>query len=119
MISSSAANATGLFLYNASDNTITQLYTGGYAWQYYQMLGDKYLIGSSGTNTGILLYNPSDNTVAQVYAGGKEWKYFDVSGNDCYISNVKKGDEIDGTYTLFYNSTDNSVKIDKLYIEVS
>ena len=84
---SSNTTDIGVWLYNITTSTFTQLYTIGTSWKFFQMVGTNCLISSETySNAGVLLYNSQTENIVQIYNSGKNWRYFHLLNNDCIIS---------------------------------
>lgn len=106
---SSNLNNIGVWVYSVSAGTLSQKYTTGSAWQYFQVLsnGTKCLIGSQPTYQ-TLLYDATNNTITNIKSVG--FKYPQVIGEDCLYSNDTSTSGVTTSGGLFrFNGSDNTV----------
>lgn len=75
-------HATGVYLYNVSNDNVTQLYSENSSWTTMTLLsnGDVLIGNSSYLVSGFLLYNSSNNTVTKICETGGYWQFKD-NGN--------------------------------------
>lgn len=83
-LSTSSSSYTGLYLYSYTDNSIIQLVTTKYQYQYMfhdeELNSDKYYISSR--NDGLYVYNLSTDIIKRISSSG--------AYNNFYVTNSKK-----------------------------
>ena len=106
-------DSQGLLYCDISTNTFTFIATYRYAWKYFYKASDtKCLIGNV-TAPGIWVYDVIDKTFTQIYESGLGYDTFVNDDGNCY---VEGSDKTLAPATLYYNSTDNSLKPVKYYL---
>lgn len=101
-------NNIGVWVYSVSAGTLSQKYTTGYGWQYFQVLsnGTKCLIGGGANQT--LLYDATNNTITNIKS--VQFQYSQVIGEDCLYSNSFSTSGVTTSGGLFrFNGSDNTV----------
>lgn len=93
----SANGNYGIVLYSASENTITQIYSGGGYWSAYCDVGEDLLIGGvNGSNSkGLLNYNKQTKAVSILFSNNSAYNTFykldDVVLIGCYSGSGDMG----------------------------
>lgn len=117
LIASGNSSSKGVLVYDKTDNTIEKKYTSGYGWEYFQIIGNICLITGKNNSEGkgVLIYNNEDKSIISAYSEGY-YNQFTLNNGNCYI---ERDDKTLETRILYYNATDNSVKLVGYYLEVN
>lgn len=98
-IMSTYSDSFGLWLYDATTNELTKIYSTGSYYSFGSKIGDKVLL-SAIYKQGILLYDSTNNSVKQIYDVGTHWRYgLQVAEDKLLISSESKAG------LMLYNST--------------
>lgn len=100
-------NATGILLYNSTDDSIIQVHKNGTGWRYLSAIDDnKFLLGGTTTDTGLLLYNANNNNLTKIYSNGHAWRFVEkIKDNNYLISSFLNNAQ----GILHYNSETNEI----------
>lgn len=89
----------GVYYYNSSDNTLSQLYTISSDWSYcYELKNGNALISNQNVSSspyyiGILLYDSENTTITKIYDSGNSWDTYVEDDNGVTISSSIKPDQ--------------------------
>lgn len=112
LTSSSSSSDPGIYLYDASEKTLTQIFDEEYNWRYgYELPNGDALISSTRPSSGLLLYNNSTQTITLVdstssytnkFIKYSDEKIFLSSNNDIRMKYLYCYDVINKTLTEVY-----------------
>lgn len=112
LIASETAKTTGIYLYNAKDNSIEQIYQSGSFW-YFVPLGDDSTIIYS-TNYGLLIYNNNEKSLNVLDDHSALHKK--VQDDDVFFSNGYSIYKIkDDTLIQVYNSDTDLLSMSNMF----
>ena len=88
LVSNGQSTMKGLWVYNTTDNSFTNVFNDGYNFKYYVNVGDRWLVSTYSTSylAGIVMYNALTDEAKLVYDKLNSWQYSHTIGNKCLIS---------------------------------
>lgn len=108
LISSNNSSFSGIYLYDDTDRSLTNLPVGNYKWDMIvKELGDKLLIGgTSSSSSGIVGVDLINKTGTKLYSQRYVWdKVVDLDNGDCLIASTREY----RNGILYYNNTDFTI----------
>ena len=106
--------------FNAETGTITSKYSQNYSWKVFGKTGNIYLLTTTiAVNGGVLFFDTTTNTATLKSSTGYDYDTLIEDNGNYYIEYSGKTASNSSTakrYTLYYNTTDGTVKVVKYYL---